>query len=157
MKLFKNIKRLIRRPVVASIVVAALGLGVATQTNLLSNFTGRADANPQALACIHLVDGIHINDQNANADIRLVSPCGVRKFQMKMWYAPSSSGVPHSAQVLAFTDDTSADSSTTAVRLYWADGHSWRNQPYYRQSRLQLHHHGYCHRRDYRPLRLQLR
>jgi uncharacterized repeat protein (TIGR01451 family) len=103
MKLFTNFKR---RALVttAFLAIVAAGWGAATQTSWFG--LTKAYANPPADACIHLVDGIHVNLQNANADIRLESPCGVRKFQMKAWYAPSASGAPHDKQVLFAASDT---------------------------------------------------
>jgi uncharacterized repeat protein (TIGR01451 family) len=110
MKLFKNHKRLARFTTVTAAIAAVMTLGwaVATQTSLLNPVFGhdKAYANPPADACIHLVNGIQVNLQNANADIRLESPCGVRQFQMKAWYAPSASGEPHDQQVLFATSDT---------------------------------------------------
>ena len=109
MKLFRTNRRFARftAGTAAILAVMTLGWALAAHTNLLNPVFGRdtAYANPPADDCIHLVDGIHVNAQNANADIRLVSPCGVRQFQMKTWYAPSASGVPHDQQVLAYTSD----------------------------------------------------
>jgi hypothetical protein len=107
MKLFKNKKRFAAVFAVIATVMT-LGWALAAYTNVLNPVFGNdtAFANPPADDCIHLVDGIHVNLQNANADIRLVSPCGVRQFQMKAWYAPSASGAPHDQQVLFAASDT---------------------------------------------------
>jgi hypothetical protein len=81
------------------------GLALAAVVSLAGNAVGNNVAYADGAACIKVTDGINVNEQNANATVKLTGGCGTHKLVMKTYFAPSATGAPHDKQVLAYTGD----------------------------------------------------
>lgn len=73
-------------------MIAGAFVGVLLVTSLGITGTSGAEDYPQADPCIKVTDGINVNNQNANATVKLAAGCGKRTFVMKSWYAMNDQG-----------------------------------------------------------------